>query len=225
MASNDADIQKRRSTRIAQAIPITVVGVDALGQAFKERTSTVSVNCHGCKYQSRHYVPKNSQITIEIPRAESDAPPRVVEATVAWVQRPRTVRELFQIGVQFAVPGNAWGIAFPPADWFPLPDEKDIAIEIPVPPTKAAKEPSSHARPAPETPVIEMESRATAPTVPAEDNVRVLPGPAQSQDTMSAARQMARLLAEAKQHLRRTMQSDAAGAVAQEVDRKSTRLN
>lgn len=217
MASNDADIQKRRSTRIAQAIPVTVVGVDALGQAFKERTSTVSVNCHGCKYQSRHYVPKNSQITIEIPRAESDAPPRVVEATVAWVQRPRTVRELFQIGVQFAVPGNAWGIAFPPADWFPLPEEKNISIEIPVPPAKSVKESSSHARPASEAPVIEMESRANAPDVPAEDNVRVLPGPAQAEDTMSVARQMARLLAEAKQHLRRTMQSDAAGAVAQEV--------
>jgi hypothetical protein len=218
MASNDADIQKRRSTRIAQAIPVTVIGVDALGQAFKERTSTVSVNCHGCKYQSRHYVPKSSKITIEIPRAESDAPPRLVEATVAWVQRPRTVRELFQIGVQFTVPGNAWGIAFPPADWFPLPEEKDIAIEIPVPPAKSVKESSSHAaRPASEAPVIEMESRASAPTAPAEDNLRVLPGPAQAQDTMSVARQMARLLAEAKQHLRRTMQSDAAGAVAQEV--------
>lgn len=217
MASNDLDIQKRRSTRIAQSIPVTVVGVDALGQAFKERTSTVSVNCHGCKYQSRHYVPKSSKITIEIPRAESDAPPRIVEATVAWVQRPRTVRELFQIGVQFTVPGNAWGIAFPPADWFPLPDEKDLSIEIPVPSTKSAKEPLSHPHPAPETPVIEMEPRASASREPAEDNVRVLPGPAQAQDTMSVARQMARLLAEAKQHLRRTMQSDAAGAVAQEV--------
>src|SRR5579859_1129584 len=99
MASNDADIQKRRSTRIAQAIPITVVGVDALGQAFKERTSTVSVNCHGCKYHSRHYVPKASQLSIEISRGD-DTPPRVVEGRVAWVQRPRTVRELFQIGVE-----------------------------------------------------------------------------------------------------------------------------
>ncbi|HEV2617179.1 MAG TPA: hypothetical protein VGU63_11285 [Candidatus Acidoferrales bacterium] len=222
MASNDADIQKRRSTRIAQAIPVTVIGVDALGQAFKERTSTVSVNCHGCKYQSRHYVPKGSPITIEIPRAEADAPPRIVEAIVAWVQRPRTVRELFQIGVQFAVPGNAWGIAFPPADWFPLPNEKEVSIEIPVPPPapKApAKDSVAHGRPAAETsaPVIEMESRAATPSAPAEDKVRTLPANAQAQETMSTARQMARLLAEAKQHLRRTMQSDAAGAVAQEV--------
>ncbi|MGH9710127.1 MAG: PilZ domain-containing protein, partial [Candidatus Acidiferrales bacterium] len=222
MASNDADIQKRRSTRIAQAVPVTVIGVDALGQAFKERTSTVSVNCHGCKYQSRHYVPKGSQITIEIARPQSDAPPRIVEAIVAWVQRPRTVRDLFQIGVQFTVPGNAWGIAFPPADWFPLPDEKDAAIEIPIAPPAAerpANEALNHGRPAAETPapVIKIEPRTAAPNAPAEDKVRVLPVPAQAQETMSMARQMAGLLAEAKQHLRRTMHSDAAGAVAQEV--------
>jgi len=234
MASTDADIQKRRSTRIAQAVPVTVMGVDALGQAFKERTSTVSVNCHGCKYQSKHYVPKGSQITVEIARPQSDAPPRVVEATVAWVQRPRTVRELFQIGVQFTVPGNAWGIAFPPADWFPLPDEKEAAIEIPIAPAatptpknqalidQSIKEAvDQQAKAQVSAPVVEMEARKTAPSAPPEDNVRVLPGPAeasaQGHETMSMARQMARLLAEAKQHLRRTMQSDAAGAVAQEV--------
>ena len=57
--SNDPGTQKRRSTRIVQAVPLTVTGVDALGQPFKERTTTVMVNCHGCKYQSKHYVPKN----------------------------------------------------------------------------------------------------------------------------------------------------------------------
>lgn len=106
LPSNDPEVQKRRSTRIAQSVPITVIGVDALGQAFKERTSTVSVNCHGCKYQSKHYVPKTAQVTIEIARGEADAPPRMVEGRVAWVQRPRTVRELFQIGVEFTTPGN-----------------------------------------------------------------------------------------------------------------------
>ncbi len=76
MASSDADTQKRRSTRIVQAVPITVTGVDALGQPFKERTTTVMVNCHGCKYQSKHYVPKNSVITLDIPRVEPGGHPR-----------------------------------------------------------------------------------------------------------------------------------------------------
>ncbi|HEV2490736.1 MAG TPA: PilZ domain-containing protein [Candidatus Acidoferrales bacterium] len=232
--SNDPEVQKRRSTRIAQSVPITVTGVDALGQTFKERTSTVSVNCHGCKYQSRHYVPKNSTVTFEIPRPQDDQPPRIVEGRVAWVQRPRSVKELFQIGVEFVVPGNVWGIAFPPADWFPVPNEE--ISEIPAPTAiqeqTAALEPSAEAPteeaersghvPATtlrEEPAIAAPARAATPTPapPAESRVRVLPTPAQAQETMSMARQMARLLSEAKQHLQRTMQSGAAEAVAQEV--------
>ena len=115
--SNDPGTQKRRSTRIVQAVPLTVTGVDALGQPFKERTTTVMVNCHGCKYQSKHYVPKNSIVTLDIPTPEPGRPPHSVQGRVVWVQRPRTVRELFQIGLEFETPGNVWGIAFPPDDW------------------------------------------------------------------------------------------------------------
>jgi len=115
LQSTDPGTQKRRSTRIVQAVPITVTGTDALGQPFKERTTTVMVNCHGCKYQSKHYVPKNSMITLDIPRPEGG--PFHTQGRVVWVQRPRTVRELFQIGLEFEVPGNFWGIAFPPEDW------------------------------------------------------------------------------------------------------------
>jgi PilZ domain len=115
LQSADPGAQKRRSTRIVQAVPITVTGTDALGQPFKERTTTVMVNCHGCKYQSKHYVPKNSMVTLDIPRPEGG--PFHTQGRVVWVQRPRTVRELFQIGLEFEVPGNFWGIAFPPEDW------------------------------------------------------------------------------------------------------------
>ena len=103
LPSNDPGTQKRRSTRIVQAVPISVTGVDALGQPFKERTTTVMVNCHGCKYQSKHYVPKNSNVTIDIPRPETSLPPRKLQGRVVWVQRPRTVRELFQIGLEFEI--------------------------------------------------------------------------------------------------------------------------
>ncbi len=122
LVSTDPDGQKRRSTRIVQAVPITVTGVDALGQPFKERTTTVMVNCHGCKYQSKHYVPKNSMVTLEVPRPEAGQK-RTTQGRVVWVQRPRTVRELFQIGLEFEAAGNVWGIAFPPEDWFPMSDE------------------------------------------------------------------------------------------------------
>ncbi|HXN72696.1 MAG TPA: hypothetical protein VN861_09120 [Candidatus Acidoferrales bacterium] len=122
LVSGEPDGQKRRSTRIVQAVPITVTGVDALGQPFKERTTTVMVNCHGCKYQSKHYVPKNSMVTLEVPRPEAGEK-RTTQGRVVWVQRPRTVRELFQIGLEFEVAGNVWGIAFPPEDWASSLDE------------------------------------------------------------------------------------------------------
>ena len=132
LPSNDPGTQKRRSTRIVQAVPITVTGVDALGQPFKERTTTVMVNCHGCKYQSKHYVPKNSTVSLEIPRPEASQPARSVQGRVVWVQRPRTVRELFQIGLEFEVPGNFWGIAFPPEDWASsTAEEQQAAILAP----------------------------------------------------------------------------------------------
>src|SRR2546426_8668259 len=58
-ANTDPEASKRRTTRIVQAVPLTVAGVDALGRPFQERTSTLIINCHGCRYQSKHYVLKN----------------------------------------------------------------------------------------------------------------------------------------------------------------------
>src|SRR5437868_14087302 len=114
--------RKRRSTRIVQAVPLSVTGVDALGRPFVERTSTLIINCHGCRYQSKHYVLKNMWVNLEVPHPETGQPPRTVRGRVAWIQRPRTVRQLFQVALELERPGNTWGIAFPPQDWFPFPD-------------------------------------------------------------------------------------------------------
>src|ERR1700691_721460 len=130
VAHQNEELRKRRSTRIMQAVPLAVTGVDALGRPFTERTSTLIINCQGCRYQSKHYVLKNMWVTFEVPHNESDREPRSVRGRVTWIQRPRTVRELFQIGIELEVPGNVWGIAFPPGDWFPFP-ESVTAPEIP----------------------------------------------------------------------------------------------
>ena len=118
----EPDAQNRRSTRIVQAVPLTVTGVDALGRPFQERTSTLIINCQGCRYQSKHYVLKNMWVTFEVPHPETGLPPRSVRARVTWVQRPRTIRELFQVGAELEIAGNLWGVAFPPPDWMPFPD-------------------------------------------------------------------------------------------------------
>ena len=119
VANASAELRKRRSTRIVQAVPLQVTGVDALGRPFVERTSSLILNCHGCRYQSKHYVLKNMWVRLEIPHPEADQAPRTIRGRVAWIQRPRTVRQLFQVALELEAPGNAWGIAFPPEDWFP----------------------------------------------------------------------------------------------------------
>jgi hypothetical protein len=120
---------KRRSSRRVLSLPIKVTGADALGEAFVEQTRTVMVSCHGCKYQSKHYVPRHSIVTLEIPRVGSGQPARTLAAKVIWVQRPNNTRGLLHIGVDFEVPGNVWDIPAPPEDWFPIPGEPEFVAE------------------------------------------------------------------------------------------------
>lgn len=239
LTSNDPGTQKRRSTRIVQAVPITVTGVDALGQPFKERTTTVMVNCHGCKYQSKHYVPKNSNVTLEIPRPEPSLPARSVQGRVVWVQRPRTVRELFQIGLEFEAPGNFWGIAFPPEDWAAsTAEEQAAAILAPSDPVYAPSTDSTYVKEAaaplagapemkPAPPAAAPPVAAAAPVVPAaqappsssdDTKIHVVPSPAQSQESQAAAaRQMAKMVADAKDSLDKTLRKGAQTAINEEM--------
>ncbi len=129
-----AELRKRRSTRIVQAVPLVVTGVDALGRPFVERTSSLIINCHGCRYQSKHYVLKNMWVTMEIPHAETGQPPHTVRGRVAWIQRPRTVRQLFQVALELEVSGNVWGIGFPPEDWTAFPESGQVVIKLDAPP-------------------------------------------------------------------------------------------
>ena len=89
---------------------------------FRSALPRLIINCHGARYQSKHYVLKNMWVTLEVPHSEPGHPARTVRGRVTWIQRPRTVRELFQVGVELEVSGNVWGIAFPPGDWFPFPE-------------------------------------------------------------------------------------------------------
>ncbi len=223
----DVESQKRRTTRIVQAVPLTVTGVDALGRPFQERTSSLIINCHGCRYQSKHYVLKNMWVTFEVPHNEPGREPRSVRARVTWIQRPRTVRELFQIGVELEVPGNVWGIAFPPSDWFPFPDSPSNLEVAPLPQKvepppvaewvseKAPKPQEAQLSEVPEAPQ-ELQEQGEP-----EDNVRILPlpgvGAGAGDASMQMARQVARMVAEAKQQVESTVRESANTAVAAET--------
>lgn len=124
-ASSDGP-DKRRTTRIPKRVPITVTGTDALTESFRITTETLSVSCHGCKYRSKHYVPKGSIVTIEI--SCLGLPPRIVSGRVVWVQRPRGFHQEFEIGLQFDTPENVWEIAPPPDDWLPFCKDQTAAV-------------------------------------------------------------------------------------------------
>src|ERR1019366_5608161 len=64
--------------RSVQSVPLTGTGVDAMGKPFQERTTTLIINCHGCHYQSKHYVLKNMWVTFEVPHNEAGHEPRIV---------------------------------------------------------------------------------------------------------------------------------------------------
>jgi len=209
---------KRRSTRIVQAVPLTVTGVDALGRPFEERTSTSIINCHGCRYQSKHYVLKNMWVTFEVPHPEQGRPPRTVRGRVMWIQRPRTVRELFQVGVELEVPGNLWGIAFCPPDWFPFPDSESemLAPSLEAPHEEAVPEPVEAA--AGEAPKAAEKWSGSPEELPAEDNLRTMPMPGPvAGGAEQLSQQMERLVNEAQQQLRAEVRDRAAEAIAAEA--------
>jgi hypothetical protein len=208
-----AELRKRRSTRIVQAVPLVVTGVDALGRPFVERTSSLIINCHGCRFQSKHYVLKNMWVTLEIPHPESGQAPRSVRGRVAWIQRPRTVRQLFQVALELEISGNVWGIAFPPEDWFGFDPqgERQISPKLSV---EADAEAAAALRHEMGVPAGDVELPPPAVGI---DNVRQFPAPTSTTDaSLQLARQVTRLVADAKQQIHSTAHEVVSQAAAAE---------
>ena len=203
------ELRKRRSTRIVQAVPLVVTGVDALGRPFTERTSSLIINCHGCRYQSKHYVLKNMWVTLDVPHPEAGKPARTVRGRVAWIQRPRTVRQLFQVALELETAGNVWGIAFPPEDWFACSE----AAPVPAAAQEAAELAQLQSGTEIHLPLNEPET----PAAVGADNLRMFPSPASATDaSLQLARHVSRLLADAKQQLQAATHEAAAQAVSAE---------
>jgi hypothetical protein len=112
--SNQPSMERRRSDRLFEPVPLVVRGIDLLGQPFEERTATLALNLHGCRYSSKHHLPKNTWVTLELPQARNHPN---VRARVAWVQRPHSIRDFFQVAVELEGPANIWGVDAPPEDW------------------------------------------------------------------------------------------------------------
>ena len=112
--------QKRRSTRIEQAVPIVVQGVGALREPYQDQVSTISISCHGCSYQSRHEVIQGETVYLDVKLPTDGLAGCSSRARVKWAQKVPGKDRAFQIAVELEIAGNIWGVDAAPADWFPL---------------------------------------------------------------------------------------------------------
>src|SRR5580698_9876942 len=109
-------VDGRRSTRLFQSVPLSISGMNELGNPFLEMTSAVAFNCHGCLYRSRYHNRPGSWVTLHMPNITTGKA-QPVRAQIRFVRLPASPKELYQVGVELENPANVWGIQSPPEDW------------------------------------------------------------------------------------------------------------
>jgi hypothetical protein len=98
----------RRSERVFLRIPIEIVGKDAEGKEFREKTFTVVINRHGARISAQRSLFADQQITITNLHNGASCPFRVVG------QAGRSLGEGAEWGVECLEPSvEIWGISFP----------------------------------------------------------------------------------------------------------------
>ena len=122
--------ERRRSERVQVSLPLIIRGIDLLGQPFEERSSTIVFSLHGCRYSSKYHLPKNTWVTLELAKGAKGP---IMRARVAWIQRPHSVREQFQIAAELESPGNIWDLDPAPAEWADAGASAKLTDTSPVP--------------------------------------------------------------------------------------------
>ena len=103
----------RRTQRVQISMPIIV-----RGKAFRETTTTVSVNQHGCLLLLKSKVARGEQIYLINPNTTEELPSIVTHLG-------NSDNGKLQVGVEFSEPSPLfWRIAFPPDDWLTSAERK-----------------------------------------------------------------------------------------------------
>jgi hypothetical protein len=110
-------VKARRSTRIFQMVPVTVSSPNGQTDSFRESTSTLAMNCHGCLYPSRYEHKAGSWIALEIPARQDGTKPQSAWGQVKCVRTSLNADRPYLVGIELQTPTNIWGIASPPKDW------------------------------------------------------------------------------------------------------------
>ena len=112
--------QKRRSSRIIMAIPVSVSGLDASQEPYREEVTTGRISAHGCSCQLKHKVLPGEVVVLGIGQPDDGFSEFSSRARVISTQRLASGQEpAYDVGVELEIAGNIWGIASPPEDWLP----------------------------------------------------------------------------------------------------------
>jgi hypothetical protein len=105
----DSEVQvtpARRSQRVHIAMPLLVRGA-----AFREMTSTVAVNAHGCLVMLKAKVSRGDHVWIINPTTVEELPVKIVS-----LGKPEDGKT--PVGIEFLEASPLfWRISFPPEDW------------------------------------------------------------------------------------------------------------
>jgi len=176
-------LELRRSTRIHRAVRLMIVGQNRQGQAYREKMSTVSLNLHGCCYQSWHNSQLGAKVDLQVTEGfEAKSP--VVRARVRSVRPPMSHSELYQIGVEFDTPANIWGITTPPEDWLRVLEGTTTELAPAAAPAPEPEEATAPALPEMQMPAEPEWRRAGVTEFPAPPSA---PGEAQPEPAKEAA--------------------------------------
>jgi hypothetical protein len=93
------------------------MGVDSYRGPYREQVSTVTVSCHGCRYESKHDVLTNSWVMLELNGKDHGSETVSARGLVKWVKRPLDTNGVYETAIELEDPGNIWGIDTPPQDW------------------------------------------------------------------------------------------------------------
>jgi len=122
--------KRRRSSRLNQAIALTVQGADASHTPFLEHVSTLTVSCHGCRYRSKNKLLLGDIVTLAIQAAENQSA-NANRARVKQVLQLAANENPFEVILELESPGNIWAISSPPEDWFPVREGSATEPAIP----------------------------------------------------------------------------------------------
>src|ERR1700731_4426916 len=98
---------------------LAVKSVDTSRPPYREEVTTGSISCHGCTYKMRHEPRPGEMVVLDtgLSTSHSGFPSM---ARVKSIQRLNPSNDpTYNVGVEFEIAGNIWGISSPPADWFP----------------------------------------------------------------------------------------------------------